>query len=126
MISTACLYDSTSKTPFCANFIRFRDDRLHAESSRNMYSEHGFEALMRAEFFAVCQRLMVVSYCIPGSPHSQVALAILFSNSRALKLSIGARSRTARVVNSLSSTTACMNSSVTRIELLAFWKKMEL
>ena len=49
--------------------MRFNDARLQAESSRNMYSEQGFEALMRAVFFEVCQRLMVVSNCMPGSPH---------------------------------------------------------
>ena len=32
---------------------------------------------MRAVFFDVCQRLMVVSYCMPGSPHCQVASADL-------------------------------------------------
>ena len=37
----------------------------------------------------------------------------------------GRPSFTALVVNSASRTTACMNSSVTRTELLAFWKKME-
>jgi hypothetical protein len=33
---------------FRANFIRLIDARLHAESSRNMYSEHGLLALIRA------------------------------------------------------------------------------
>src|SRR5438477_279160 len=50
-----------------------------------MYSEHGFEALIRAVFFEVCQRLTVVSYCIPGSTHCQVASAILRRMSRASK-----------------------------------------
>ena len=31
-----------------------------------MYSEHGFDALMRAVFGEVCQSLIVVSYCMPG------------------------------------------------------------
>ena len=43
------------------NLRRFRDARLHAESSRNMYSEHGLEALMRAVLMHGCQSLMVVS-----------------------------------------------------------------
>jgi len=51
------------------NFIRFNEARLQAESSRNMYSEHGFEALMRPDPFEVCQRLMVESNYRPGSPH---------------------------------------------------------
>ena len=50
---------------------------MHAVSSRNMYSEQGFEALMRAVFLQVCQRLTVVSYCMPGSPQCQVESAIL-------------------------------------------------
>src|SRR5450432_2015097 len=49
------------------NLMRFSDARLHAESSRNMYSEHGFDALMRAVLMHGCQSLMVVSYCMPGS-----------------------------------------------------------
>ena len=36
------------------NFIRLIDDRLHAESSMNMYSEHGFELLIGAVFGQVC------------------------------------------------------------------------
>jgi hypothetical protein len=48
-----------------------------------MYSEHGLEALMRPLFLQVCQRLTVVSYWIPGSPHTQVASAIIRITSRA-------------------------------------------
>ncbi len=48
-----------------------------------MYSEHGFEALMRAVFEQVCQSLMVVSNCMPGSPHTQVDSAISRIRSRA-------------------------------------------
>src|ERR1700732_1908730 len=109
--------------PGVRNFRRLKDARLQAESSRNMYSEQGLEALMRAVFLLVCQRLMVVSYCMPGSPHCQVASAILFMRSRALYSLTGALSLTVRVVNVPSDSTACMNSSVTRTELLAFWKK---
>src|SRR5690349_12279475 len=100
--------------------------RLQAESSRNMYSLHGFEALMRAVFFDVCQRLTVVSYCMPGSPQRQVASEMLNSRSFALKFATGRPSFTARVEKSVSRRTAYMKSSVTRTELLAFWKKMEL
>src|ERR1017187_9159212 len=61
MVSTAWRKASTSNCPpGPTNFIRFRDDRLHAESSRNMYSEQGFEALMRAVFLHGCQRFTVV------------------------------------------------------------------
>src|SRR5437879_12656559 len=82
-MSTAWRYAPTSNVPLGANFIRFKLARLQAESSRNMYSEHGFDALMRAVFFDVCHLLMVVSYCMPGSPHCHVASAILCMTSRA-------------------------------------------
>ena len=106
--------------------MRFSDARLQAESSRNMYSEQGLEALMRAVFGQVCQALMVVSNCMPGSPHSQAASAIWRMRSRAAdgleRPAVGAgRAAATRA----SSTTACMNSSVTRTEWLAFWKKTE-
>src|SRR6476646_10095518 len=65
------------------NFIRLMLDRLQAVSSRNMYSEHGFEALIRPEFGQVFQRLIIVSYCTPGSPQLQAHSAILPSTSRA-------------------------------------------
>src|SRR5438552_1442025 len=69
----ASMSNSTSAPPEAEganrwNLRRFSDARLHAESSRNMYSEHGFDALIGAVFFDVCHRLIVVSYCIPGSP----------------------------------------------------------
>src|SRR5205814_9946645 len=99
--------------------------RLQAESSRNMYSLHGFDALMRAVFFEVCQRLTVVSYCMPGSPQCQVASEILRSSSRALKVATGRPSLMDLVLKSPSRTTPYMKSSVTRTELLAFWKKMD-
>jgi hypothetical protein len=104
---------------------RLKLARLQAESSRNMYSEQGLEALMRAVFLLVCHLLMVVSYCMPGSPQAQVFWAILCMRSRAGPVVTGVRSLTVRVENSWSRSTADMNSSVTRTELLAFWKKME-
>jgi hypothetical protein len=64
--------------------MRLIDERLHAESSRNMYSEHGLLALMRAVFGQVCQSLTVVSNCMPGSPQIHVASAICRMRSRAL------------------------------------------
>ena len=75
---------STSNSPSSrTNFMRFRLARLQAVSSRNMYSEQGLEALMRAVFGQVCQSLMVVSNCMPGSPHCHAASAICFIRSRA-------------------------------------------
>src|SRR5499427_4661368 len=125
--STACRKASTSNVPLVVtNFIRFSEARLQAVSSRNMYSEHGLLALMRAVDLQVCQRLTVVSYCIPGSPQCHVESEIFIIRSRARSLSTGWPSWTFFVHQSLSSTTARMKSSVTRTEWLAFWKKMEL
>src|SRR5215470_17273743 len=107
-------------------FIKFREARLQAVSSRNMYSEQGLLALMRAVFLQVCQRLTVVSYCIPGSPQCQADSAILYSRSRARSLSVGCPSVTFLVHQSLSCSTARMKSSETRTEWLAFWKKIEV
>src|SRR5512144_3138187 len=88
-VSTACRKASTSNIPPGAtNFIRFSDARLHAESSRNMYSEHGFDALMRAVLGHGCQSLTVVSNCMPGSPQTQADSAILRIRSRALYVSM--------------------------------------
>ena len=42
-----------------------------------MYSEQGLDELIGAVFGQVCQRWMVSSYCMPGSPQSQVPSAIL-------------------------------------------------
>src|SRR5437764_11143044 len=124
--STACMKAGTSNCPpVVTNFIRFSDARLHAVSSRNMYSEQGLLALMRAVDFEVCQRLTVVSYCIPGSPQCQVDSAIFIIRSRAGSFSTGCPSWTFLVHQSLSSTTARMKSSVTRTERLAFWHEIE-
>src|ERR1017187_2731622 len=112
--------------PGVRNFSKLKLAKLQAESSRNMYSLQGFDALMRAVFLLVCQRLIVVSYCMPGSPHCQVASAILCIRSRARYSFTGSLPLTVRVENGPSLSTACMNSSVTRTELFAFWKKIEL
>src|SRR5258708_18067867 len=93
--STACLYAGTSNWPLeFTNFIRFNEARLQAVSSRNMYSEQGLLALMRAVVLQVCQRLTVVSNCMPGSPQCQVDSAILWIKSRARSLSAGVASMT--------------------------------
>src|SRR3954452_10135934 len=86
VISTARLNDSTSKpvlSPSRSNLRRLSEARLQAESSRYMYSEQGFEALMREVLSEVCQALMVVSNCSPGSPHSQEAWEMDRHSSRA-------------------------------------------
>src|SRR5690349_7639275 len=124
----AVLNRSTSNVPLSRrNFIRLMLARLHAVSSRNMYSEHGLLALMRPEFGQVCQRLIVVSYCTPGSPQYQAHSAMRAMTSRALNDGPSfAGLVTQCVFQSLSSFTACMNSSVRRTERLAFWKRIEL
>src|SRR5258707_1392871 len=99
--------------------------RLHAELSRCMYSEHGLDALMRPVFDAVCQRLIVVSNCMPGSAHSHDDCEIWRNSSRAFTVFTVSPVVTARSVQSRSSITAVMNSSVTRTELLAFWYWIE-
>src|SRR5882762_8515279 len=125
--STAWRNASTSNEPFGFRyFIRLSDARLHAVSSRNMYSEQGFEALIRAVVLQVCQRFTVVSYCMPGSPHCHVDSEILYIRSRARSFSFGCPSFTFFVHQSLSSSTARINSSVTRTEWFAFWKKIDV
>ena len=90
-----------------------------------MYSLHGLLPLIRPVLAAVCQWLMVVSNCMPGSAHSHAAWAICRNSSRAFTVRNTAPEVTSRRLQSPSSTTACMNSSVTRTELLAFWYWME-
>ena len=126
-MSTACSNDSTSNVPSARrNFIRFSDARLQAESSTCMYSLHGFDALIRPEFGHVCHRLMVVSYCTPGSAQRQAASAISLISSRAgIGSPIGSPVVRAIRCQSSSFSTARMNSSVTRTELLAFWYWIE-
>ncbi len=98
---------------------------MQAELSTCMYSEHGFDPLMRAVLGAVCQVLMVVSNCMPGSAHSQAEWAIWRNRSRAFTVLMTAPPPRATRFQSPSSSTACMNSSVTRTELLAFWYCVE-
>src|SRR4051794_16435284 len=127
-MSTACWNFGTSSVPSSRrNFMRFSDARLQAESSTCMYSEHGFDALMRPEFGDVCHWLIVVSYCTPGSAHCQAASAISRISSRAgIGSPTGSPVWRAIRCQSWSFSTACMNSSVTRTELLAFWYWIEV
>src|SRR6476469_3886829 len=120
--STAFANSSESKvSSSLRNFIRFSDARLHEELSSDMYSEHGLDAVIRPVSGLVCQSLMVSSYCRPGSAHSQAAFAILWNSSRASTVSITSWFLRPRRPNSVPSSTARMNSSLTRTELLAFW-----
>src|SRR5437764_10978210 len=124
--STARLNDATSKFPASSrNFSRFSDARLQALLSRCMYSLHGLLALMRPDAGQVCHSLMMVSYCIPGSAHSHAAIAMSRMTSRALTVSSVSPVVAALSFQSRSSRYPCMNSSVTRTELLAFWYWVE-
>ena len=78
-------------------------------------------ALIRPVSGLVCQSLIVSSYWMPGSAHSQAAVASLPHSSRASTVSMTRLSPRARRPNSLPSSTARMNSSLARTELLAFW-----
>src|ERR671935_2441150 len=124
--STACSNASTSSSPSSRrNFIRFSDARLHAESSMCMYSEHGFDALMRPVFGHVCHELIVVSYCTPGSAHCHAASAMSRRSFRAFTVSTTEPSVRAVRFQSASASQASMNASVRRTELLAFWYWIE-
>src|SRR5699024_615701 len=103
------------------NFSRFSEARLQEELSRDMYSLHGLDAVIRPVSGLVCQSLMVSSYCRPGSAHSHAALAILPMSSRASTSSMTEPSIREVSPKSVPSATACVNSSVTRTELFAFW-----
>src|SRR3712207_4072682 len=128
-MSIAVMISSTAFTKFrvsnvpssLRNFMRFSDARLHELLSRLMYSEHGLEALMRPVSGLVCQSLIVSSYWMPGSAHSHAALVTLANRSRASTVSMTEPSERARRPNSAPCSTARMNSSFTRTELLAFW-----
>ena len=53
----------------------------------------GCDALMRPVFDAVCQRLIVVSNCMPGSAHSHADCAIWRMRSRAFSVFTGVAGR---------------------------------
>src|SRR2546423_15251916 len=124
VVCTARRNASTANSPpsdsGARNFMRFSEARLHAESSRNMYSEHGFDALIRAVLMHGCQSLIVVSYCMPGSPQIQAASAILRISVRAGNVSTLRPLVIDLVDHSASRRTEFMKSSVTRTEWFAF------
>src|SRR5919206_12111 len=128
-MSIAVMTNSTAFTKFresnvpssLRNFMRFSDARLHELLSRLMYSEQGLDALIRPVSGLVCQSLIVSSYWMPGSAHSQAAWVTLRNRSLASTVSMTEPSRRERSPKSVPSSTARMNSSETRTELLAFW-----
>src|SRR5215470_16433557 len=103
------------------NLSRLMLARLQDELSRWTYSLHGLLALIRPDSGQVCQSLIVPSYWMPGSAHSQAACAMSRISLRASIRSTTSPVRRASRSNPLPSSTACMNSSETRTELLAFW-----
>src|SRR3954454_15411326 len=120
--STALANSGASKvSSSLRNFSRLSDARLHEELSSDMYSEHGLDAVMRPVSGLVCQSLMVSSYCRPGSAQAHAAWLILVNSSRASTVSMTSPVPRARRPKSVPSSTARMNSSLTRTELLAFW-----
>src|SRR5919112_6168723 len=120
--STALANVAPSNVPSSRrNFIRLSEARLQDELSSDMYSEHGLLAVIRPVSGLVCQSLIVSSYWMPGSAHSQAAWAMLRKSFRASMVSMTSPVSRARRPNSRPSSTARMNSSVTRTELLAFW-----
>ena len=90
-------------------------------SSRLRNSEHGLDALIRPLAGRVCQSLIVVSNCIPGSPQAQVASEISRSSCRAFTVSRVSPELTALSGQSPSASAARMKSSLARTELFAFW-----
>ncbi len=103
------------------NFIKFSEARLQDVLSRCMYSLQGFEPLIRPDSGQVCQWLMVSSYWMPGSAQAQAASAILRNRDLASTSSMTSPVIRARRPNLPPVSTAFMNSSFTRTELLAFW-----
>src|SRR4051812_17118325 len=122
IVRHAALNAATSSSPSSlTNFIRLIEERLHAESSKNMYSEHGLLALMRSVFGQVCQSLIVESYWTPGSAHAHALSASIFHRSRALYVFAAWPVVRKYVRHSPSPSIARMNASVTRTELFEFW-----
>src|ERR671910_1816344 len=113
---------SASKLPSSRrNLSRLRLARLQDELSRLRNSEHGLLAVIRPVSGFVCQSLIVSSYWMPGSAHSQAAWAILRNRLFASTVSMTSPVSRARRLNGSPFSTARMNSSETRTELLAFW-----
>jgi hypothetical protein len=103
------------------NVSRLSEARLQELLSRCMYSEQGLDAEMRPDSGQVCQSLIVPSYWTPGSAHSHAAWAIVRNSFFASTVSMTSPVIRVRRPNSPFDSTARMNSSVTRTELLAFW-----
>src|SRR5262249_22370217 len=102
------------------DLVRLRLDKVQAAASRKIYSEHGVRAVRRPRFGQVCQRLMVESYCTPGSAQAHAASAIWRQRSFELWVSTTSPVVRAMVSQGLSAIAAFMKASDTRIELFEF------
>ena len=104
--------------------------KLQAVSSRNIYSEQGFEPLILPPSGQVCHSFIVVSNCTPGSAQAQAVYAILSHNSPASNTLHASGSRFSFAALSFSVlqtkfqfspySTASMNALGTLTELLLF------
>src|SRR3712207_9337807 len=125
-MSIAVMTSSTAFTKFfesnvpslLRNFMRLSDARLHELLSRLMYSEQGLDALIRPVSGLVCQSLIVSSYWMPGSAHSQAAWVTLRNRSLASTVSITEPSRRERRPEALPSSPARLSSSEHRVGVL--------
>src|SRR6056300_1279427 len=116
----ACVYSSAWNTPSFKNVKRFIDARLHAVSSKNIYSEQGFDPRISPSSGQVCHALIVSWNWIPGSAQAHAAWPTSSHKSRALIVLATLPSVRLVRCQSASSSTALRNASVTRIELLEF------
>src|SRR5579859_7542212 len=101
--------------------IRFSEARLQAVSSRNMYSEQGFEALIRPLAGQVCHSLIVLSNWTPGSAQDQAASPIFSHRSAALIVLATLPSVRRKSFHSPPARTVSMKLLGIRTELFEFW-----
>src|ERR1700722_18626851 len=101
--------------------IKLADARLQAVSSRNMYSEHGFEARISPDALQVCQSFMVVLKCRPRSAEAQAAWPSFSQRSRSFSVFVTFLLVRPIRFQSPSVSTARRKSSFSETELLEFW-----
>src|SRR6478752_5849187 len=119
---TAALKRSTSNVLSAfLNFIRFSEAKLQAVLLRKTYSEHGLVEWIGSVPLHVCHFWIAPSYCMPGSPQTQVPSEILWSRFAASFFSSGWPVVTERVHQSFPASAASMNSSEARTERFSFW-----
>src|SRR4029077_9462597 len=103
------------------NAIRLSEARLQAVSSRNIYSEHGFDALISPDAGQVCQSLIVVWNWMPGSAHAHAAWPTCSQSARAFTVLASLPSLREGGAKAPFPRTARKKSSLTRTELFEFW-----